>query len=156
MFIECVKNNGTEYLRLVTGQRVIDKFGKKTVRKKIELNIGPLSRYDDGKPDYLRRLRDSFKNGKPLIKSLKPFVKGEDTLKEEYNLKLMEGDPFCIGHPKLYSHVLIERILEELGLISVVTSYKTQTKIEFDIAGFLRLLVYGRILKPESKIATSR
>lgn len=156
MFIECVKNNGTEYLRLVTGQRVIDKFGKKTVRKKIELNIGPLSRYDDGKPDYLRRLRDSFKNGKPLIESLKPFVKGEDTLKEEYNLKLMEGDPFCIGHPKLYSHVLIERILEELGLISVVTSYKTQTKIEFDIAGFLRLLVYGRILKPESKIATSR
>jgi transposase len=156
MFVECVKNNGIEYLRLVTGKRVTDESGKKTIRKKIELNIGPLSRYDDGKPDYVQRLKDSFKNGEPLIESLKPFVSTEESNKEIYNVRLTEGDPNCIGHPKLYSHILIERILEELGLISLVSSYKAQTKIEFDIAGFFRLLIYGRLLKPESKISTSR
>ena len=156
MFVECVKNNGIEYLRLVTGKRVTDESGKKTIRKKIELNIGPLSRYDDGKPDYVQRLKDSFKNGEPLIESLKPFVSTEESNKEIYNVRLTKGDPNCIGHPKLYSHILIERILEELGLISLVSSYKAQTKIEFDIAGFFRLLIYGRLLKPESKISTSR
>lgn len=156
MFVECFNNNGIPYLCLVTGKRITDKNGKKSTRKKVELNIGPLSRYDDGKPNYIQRLKDSFKNGNPLIDSLRPFVDQEDLPKEEYNIKLVEGDPFCIGHPKLYAHSLIERILDELGLISLVSSYKAKTKIEFDVAGFFRLLVYGRILKPESKIATSR
>jgi transposase len=156
MFIECVKNNGTKYLRLATGQRITDSNGVRTIRKKVEFNIGPLSKYDDGKPDYLKRLRDSFKNGNPLIESLLPFTNVTDPAKEKYSFALSEGDPFCVGHPKLYSHILIERILEELGLISAIASYKTQTKIEYDIVGFLRLLIYGRILKPESKIATSR
>lgn len=156
MFVECINNNGTKYLRLVSGKRVIGKHGKKTTRKIVELNIGPLARFDDGKPDYVQRLKDSFKNGNPLIESLRPFVNQEDLPKEQYNIKLEEGDPFCIGHPKLYSHCLIERILEELGLISLMSSYKVKTKIEFDVAGFFRLLVYGRLLKPESKIATSR
>ena len=35
---------------------------------------GLLSRHDDGEPDYLLRLRESFRAGKPLIKELEPYV----------------------------------------------------------------------------------
>ncbi|MGI6767742.1 MAG: IS1634 family transposase [Bacilli bacterium] len=152
MFVEVFNNNGIKYLRLVEGIRIINK-GKPSVRKKVLLNIGPLSRFDDGKPDYVKRLKESFKNGKPLIDSLLPFV-DKNSLKEEYNIFLSEGNPDCIGHPKLYSHSLLERILEELGLTSLISSYKAHTKIKFDLLGFFRLLVYGRVLSPASKFST--
>jgi len=153
MFVEVFNNNGTKYLRLVEGIRIINEKGKPSVRKKVLLNIGPLSRFDDGNPDYVKRLKESFKNGKPLIDSLLPFVDA-DKLKDEYSFLLSEGDPDCIGHPKLYSHSLLERILEEIGLISLFSSYKAHTKIKFDLLGFFRLLVYGRVLNPVSKFST--
>ena len=42
--------------------------------KNVLLNIGPLDRFDDGQPDYLERLRQSFKDGAPLIPELLPYV----------------------------------------------------------------------------------
>ena len=74
MYIECCKNNGTDYLRLVKSQRVLNAAGIKTARKKTILNIGPLSRFDDGKPDYVERLKKSYKAGNPLIPELKPYL----------------------------------------------------------------------------------
>lgn len=153
MFVEKVKNNGIDYLRLVQGVRTNDKFGNKTIRKKTILNIGPLSKYDDNKPDYMQRLKSSFKNGNPLIDSLRPYCDGTKSY-EEYKFNITEGSPECIGHPKLYSHCLIEQILDELGIISVITAYKSFSKIEYDLTGFIRLLLYGRILDPVSKIST--
>ena len=44
--------------------------------------------------------------------------------------------------------------MKELGLIDLFAHYKSIYKIEFDLTGFIRLLVYGRILNPASKIAT--
>ena len=153
MFVEVFNNNGIKYLRLVEGIRIINDKGRPSVRKKVLLNIGPLSKFDDGKSDYVKRLKESFKNGKPLIASLLPFVNSTN-LKEEYSFLLSEGDPDCIGHPKLYSHSLLERILEELGLVSLFASYKALTKIKFDLLGFFRLLTYGRVLSPASKFST--
>ena len=85
MFIECYKNNGIPYLRLVRSVRRPSKSDpqKITSYKHTELSIGPLSRFDDGKPDYVKRLKDSFKQGKPLIDSLKPFC-GEPIVPEEH------------------------------------------------------------------------
>ena len=74
MHIEVANNNGTKYLKLARCHRGTNSKGKKTILKQTILNIGPLSRYDDGKPDYLQRLRASFRAGKPLIKELEPFV----------------------------------------------------------------------------------
>lgn len=154
MFVEVCKNNGIDYLRLVNGIRVDGKNGNKTVRKKVILNIGPLSKFDDGKPDYVKRLKESFKNGNPLIDSLLPFV-DKDSFSETYSFTIQKGDPFCFGETKLYSHVLLEKLLDELGIISLFSSYKGFTKIEFDLVGFFRLLTYGRILNPTSKINTT-
>ena len=115
------------------------------------LNIGPLSKFDDGKPNYFERLKESFKNGSPIIDSLKPFCEKTQPL-EHYRLEYTEGDPYLIGSPKLFSHILIEQIIKELGLIDLFTHYKAQYKIEYDLTGFIRLLIYGRLLNPASKI----
>ncbi len=72
MYVEAFKNNGTPYLRLVRSDRVTNKKGIKTATKTVVLNIGPLSRFDDGLPDYVDRLKKSFKAGTPLIPALQP------------------------------------------------------------------------------------
>lgn len=155
MYIEKTKNNGIDYLRLVKSQRIINSKGIKTATKSVVYNIGPLSRFDDGEPDYIERLKQSFKKGKPLIPELQRFC-SDPLPKEHYDIHFEEGDPDCIGHPKLISHILLERILEEIGMTYYFQHYKNYTKAQFDLLGFFRLLVYGRILNPASKIATVR
>ena len=57
MYVEKFNNNGTPYLRLVESKRIPNKDGIKMPKKTVVFNIGPLSRFDDGEPDYLQRLR---------------------------------------------------------------------------------------------------
>ena len=152
MFIEKIKNNGKDYLRLVHAVRKPNKDGLMVSTKKVLLNIGPLSRFDDGQPDYLERLKRSFKAGDPLIPSLKPYCTQQPPA-ETFRLTFQEGSPDCFGHPKLFSHLLLERILEELGLNTFFSSYKGFTKLEYDVYGFAKLLIFGRLLDPASKSA---
>ena len=153
MFVECYKNHGVETLRLVEGKSGVSKNGKRTVTKRVVLTLGPLHRFDDGKPDYVKRLKQSFVDGDPLIDALLPYCSNEN-VKKQYKFTYNTGDPHCIGETKLYAHCLIDRILEELGLIATINSYKSFSKIKFDVLGLFRLLVYGRILNPASKAAT--
>lgn len=155
MYVECFTNNGKPYLRLVQSVRITKPDGKKVPQKQVVFNIGPLDRYDDGQPDYVERLKKSFKAGNPLIQELIPYCSGEKT-EETYHFSIREGSPDCFGHPRLFSHLLLERILEELGIQYFFASYKGFTKIEYDIYGFARLLIFGRILNPASKCATVR
>jgi len=155
MFIDLCSNNGKPYIRLVNSIRVKNSDGYKVPQKKVILNIGPLARYDDGQPDYLGRLRKSFKAGEPLIPTLAPYCSHEKPM-ETYRFSLAEGSPDCFGNPKLFSHQLLEKILEELGLNTFFSSYKGFTKLEYDVYGFAKLLVFGRLLNPASKSATVR
>jgi transposase len=155
MFVETVKNSGKDYLRLAKSVRVRNKNGYKVSQKEVILNIGPLSRFDDGLPDYVGRLKKSFKAGNPLIPALLPYC-DEEKPAETYRFSFSEGSPDCFGHPKLFSHLLLEKILEELGLNTFFSSYKGFTKIEYDVYGFAKLLIFGRLLKPASKCATVR
>lgn len=154
MRLEISNNNGTRYIRVVKSIWV-EQNGKKVSRKKIIKNIGSISKFDDGLPNYEERLRESFLSGKPLIPELLPYIPKDQPL-ETYAFRITEGSPECIGHPKNYSYCLIEKILEELDIIQVITSYKSFSKIQFDLLGYFRLLIYGRILNPASKIATVR
>ena len=47
-------------------------------------------------------------------------------------------------------------MMEELGLNTFFSSYKRFTKLEYDVYGFAKLLVFGRLLNPASKSATVR
>lgn len=154
MRLEIANNNSTKYVRVVESVWV-EKNGKMVTRKRIIKNIGPLSRFDDGEPDYEKRLRDSYLEGHPLIPDLIPFVPKCQPLRK-YTFQIMEGSPECFGHPKLFAHCLIERILEDLEINQVIRSYKGFSRIKFDLLGYFRLMVYGRILNPASKIATVR
>ena len=155
MFVEQIKNNGKPYLRLVHAVRKANKNGDMVSSKQVLLNIGPLDRFDDGQPDYVDRLKKSFKAGNPLIPALLPFCSSPKST-ETYRFTIQEGSPDCFGHPKLFCHLLLERILEELGLRNFFSSYKGFTKIEYDVYGFARLLIFGRLLNPTSKCATVR
>ncbi|WP_295085853.1 IS1634 family transposase [Ruminococcus sp.] len=153
MFVECYKNHGIETLRLVEGKSGTSKNGKRTVTKRVILTLGPLHRFDDGKPDYVKRLKQSFVDGNPLIDALLPYCSTEN-VRKQYKFTFNAGDPHCFGETKIYSHCLIDRILEELGVNAAINSYKSFSKIKYDVLGLFRLLVYGRILNPASKAAT--
>ncbi len=155
MYVESFKNNGIPYLRLVRSDRVTNKKGIKTATKTVVLNIGPLSRYDDGQPNYVDRLKKSFKAGNPLIPVLLPYCEREQPA-ETYPTQMTEGSLECFGHPRLFSHVLLERMLEELGLNTFFSSYKSFTKLQYDVYSFAKLLTFGRLLNPASKAATVR
>jgi transposase len=153
MFIDLFKNNGIAYLRLAQSYRAKNDKGQKTARKTVVLNIGPLAKFDDGQPDYVARLRKSFHTGKPLIASLAPYC-AREAPREAYAFNFEEGDTACFGASKIFSHVLIERILEELGLMAFFASYKNFTKIQYNVYSFVKLMVFGRLLNPASKMAT--
>lgn len=155
MYVECFTNNGKPYLRLVQSVRVTNKSGLKVSQKQVVYNIGPLDRFDDGLPDYVERLKKSFKAGNPLIPALLPYC-SQEPVREVYRFSINEGSPDCFGHPKLFSHLFLERILEDLGLNTFFSSYKGFTKLEYDVYGFAKLLIFGRLLNPASKAATVR
>ena len=156
MFIECYKNNGIPYLRLVRSVRKPSKSNpdKITSYKHTELSIGPLSRFDDGKPDYVKRLKESFKAGQPLIASLKPYC-SEPIVPSEHGLAEAE-DIFSrsFAHPRYCAQILLDPIFKGLGLAELMASIKHNSKIKYDLVNYVRLLIYGRILEPASKLAT--
>ena len=115
MFIGVNRCNGRKYLRLVNSIRIKNSDGYAVPRQQTILNIGFLDKFDDGQPDYLERLRKSFQAGQPLIAALQPYC-DDETPREKYTFSFEEGESACVGTPKLFSHVIIERILEELGL----------------------------------------
>ena len=154
MFIEKFKNNGYDYLRLTETIRYTNEKGVRTVRKKYIYNIGPMSKYDDGLPNYHERLKESFKAGKPLIPELLPYVDKEQRPREQYDITFTQGDPDCFGKVKLYSHVLIEKILNELGLVTLINSYKRTTKYDFDFTRLCQVKCVNKsinIVKPRVK-----
>lgn len=154
MFVECVKNNGTDYLRLVQGVRVTNKNGYRTSQKKVVLCIGPLAKFDDGQPDYIGRLKKSFRAGAPLIPALEPYCDANAAPAQTYHFTMQEGSPECVGHPRLFCHLLLEKMLEELGIRAFFSSYKSFKKLKYDVYGFAKLLIFGRLLNPDSKYAT--
>ena len=121
MFIDVFMNNGKPYLRLMESKRVENDKGVKVSRKSVVEYIGPLNKFDDGQPDYLERLRKSYRAGVPLIPILESYCIDAKP-REKYRFTFEEGDPNCFGESKLISHLLIERIMKEIGLRNLFAS----------------------------------
>ena len=152
MHIELFTVRNRPYLRLVESRRRMSCNGKPISGKRLVLSLGPLAKHDDGKPGYLDRLRQSFREGKPLIEALGPYV--GDTPREEWDIKFREGDDGCNGEPKRLAACVLDPVFSALGLDQLFASVKHASKIRYDLQGLVRLLVYGRILEPASKCAT--
>ena len=71
MFLDISNNNGTKYIRVCESVRIQDKNTNKSVpKKKTVINIGPVTRFDDGKPDFIARLKASYAAGNPILEEL--------------------------------------------------------------------------------------
>ena len=150
MHIESFKLNGKPYLRLAESYKTRD---MKYPAKRVVYNIGPLDKFDDQQPDYLERLRQSFALGKPLIPELEQYVSTKVKPKT-YTLTFTEGTNDCVAVPKLFIDLIFNAYMEELGLRQLFARIKSDSKFQYDLLGFIKLIVYGRILKPASKYAT--
>lgn len=152
MHIELFTVRNRPYLRLVESRRRMSRNGKPISGKRLVLSLGPLAKHDDGKPGYLDRLRQSFREGRPLIEALGPYV--GDAPREEWDIKFRDGDDGCNGEPKRLAACVLDPVFSALGLDQLFASVKHASKIRYDLQGLVRLLVYGRILEPASKCAT--
>lgn len=89
----------------------------------IHINVGPVDKFDDGQPNFIQRLRDSFDAGLPIIKELESYVNKKQP-KEVYNFRILASTDECVGEPKLFACSSFDYILEEIGLSSYIRSYK--------------------------------
>lgn len=152
MHVEQYWSNSRAYLRLVSGKRMKDSQGRAIIGKRVVLSLGALAKHDDGKPDYLKRLRESFSEGKPLIKELEPYV--DQAPVRKWTVTFERGDAKCIGEPKRMAPCVLDPVFRALGLDELFASVKCASRIKYDLTGIVRLLTYGRIIDPDSKWST--
>jgi transposase len=152
MHIECFKLNGVDYLRLAESFAV-QVNGQTRQKKRVVLNIGPMKRFDDGAPEYLARLRLSFRQGEPLISSLGAYVKRAlpDLVALSFDRNSTKD---CESDPKNIGYFLLDALFDALGVGDVLALHKSRAGLRYDINGLARLLVLSRALRPASKIST--
>lgn len=153
MYINLFNNNKIPYLRLVDNASKVNENGEFYKTKKVLLNLGPLSKFDDGLPNYVDRLKQSFKDGTPLIPELLPFVVIDEKSEPESTITLTKYGSQSF-YSKLYTNEFLDKLLDTLGLPQFLTRYKSDNDIQWDLLGIFRLLTFGRILNPTSKYAT--
>ncbi len=140
--IECVKNNGKPYLRLAESRYIKD-IGRQ--KKFVIKNLGPLSKFDDGKPDFLNRLREKFKKGEINFDGI------------TYYSNLPSKNTFEIDNDQNYielkniGFLFLQSVYNSLGISQLLNQIKSSSKIEYDLNGLTKLFVFGRILNPKSK-----
>ena len=155
MYIDCVKNSGKPYLRVAESYSIqVD--GVRKNRKRTIRNIGPLSRFDDGKPDFLARLKKSFLDGEPIIDGLDDLLEGKPGSRKVVIEFDRDDEAASMSHPKNIGYFLLDGLYDGLGIYDVLSKHKSQSKIEYDLNGLAKLLIFGRILCPDSKIETYR
>ncbi len=145
MYLDCFKNCGKPYLRIMQCYyNNID--GKVKVTRKTIKNLGPLDKYDDGKPDFLKRFREQFKNGElEFCNDLEIPNKVEKIDISKINFSLS---------PKNLGYLVLNSIYDQLGIYDLLRRIKSDSRIKYDLNGITKLLVFGRILNPESKKRT--
>jgi len=143
--IECYKNHGIDYLRISEAIYIPE---LKKQRKITIKNIGPLFKYDDGKPDFLKRFREKWKNGELNFDGLTYSTKtpAKNIFEFDNNQNYVEL--------KNIGYFFLNAIFEKLEISSVLNKIKSDSKIEYDLNGLTKLLVFGRILEPQSKKKT--
>ena len=143
--IECVKNNSKPYLRIAESRYVKD-IGRH--KKFVIKNLGPLSKFDDGKPDFLKRFREKFKNGEIDFDGITYYsnLPTKRTFEIDNDMNYIEL--------KNIGFLFLQSVYNSLGISQLLNQIKSDSKIEYDLNGLTKLLVFGRILNPQSKKKT--
>ena len=152
MYLDCFNCHGKPYLRIVENYHTVENGVKKQKRKTIK-NLGYLDQYDDGQPDFLKRMKEQLKNGELKID-------GIDSSEFRARAKLFTNElykeegfhPYL--DPKNIGYLFLENVYNQLGIYDLMRNIKSKSKIEYDLNGLLKLLVFERILNPQSKKST--
>jgi len=153
MHIDCFMNNGKPYLRVAESYSVRENGVRKN-RKRTVRNIGPVSRFDDGGPDFLGRLKRSFKEGHPIIDGLDDLT-GDAPPAQKFTIEFDRGSAIdSFSDPKNIGYFLLDSLFDSLGLYEILSLHKSRRKISYDLTGLSKLLVFGRLLSPDSRLGT--
>jgi transposase len=134
MFIKRIKkNNGRTHLYLVEGYRVNGKIKHRTVD-----SIGILEELEKMYPneDVIEMLTQKYKINYDKITIDFATMSKERTL------------------IKNYGYYILEALYEKVGISAFVRAYMRGLNVEYDLDEMLKLLVFSRILYPESKLRT--
>lgn len=140
--IECVRNNGKPYLRLAES-RYNRELGRQ--KKFVIKNIGPLSKFDDGKPNFLETFREKFKNGEIDFDGIKYYSK----IPVKKLFEIDDNNNYITL--KNIGYFFLESLYNKLGINDTLRLAKSRSKIEYDLNGIAKLLIFDRILHPSSK-----
>jgi transposase len=69
----------------------------------------------------------------------------------EYDLN---DEKNCYCSPKNIGYFLLDSLFDALGIYDVLNKHKSMTKIAYDLNGLAKLMVFGRVLEPDSKFGT--
>lgn len=147
--IELVKNNGKPYLRIAES-RYIKEIGRQ--KKFVLKNLGPLSKFDDGEPNFLERFREKFKNGEIDFDGFSYYNKTQKNYSYEFDFDKNNPTAYSVKFNNL-GYIFIEHIYNVLGINKTLNLEKSRTKIKYDLNGLTKLLVINRLLDPSSKKA---
>ena len=152
MYLDCFKNCNKPYLRVVHNFYVTSNGKHKQQRMTIK-NLGPLSNYDDGKPDLLIRLREKFKQGK--LVDLDELEKELDKKAPKKRKIHIDRDKINFDlNPKNIGYFFLNALYCRLGINEILNRIKSDSRIKYDLNGIVKLLVFGRVLNPKSKKRT--
>jgi len=151
IFLDCFKNNGYDYLRIVDGKRYRKGDGTISNKRTTVKNLGHLKNFDDGKGEgLLFRLREQFKN-----RTLDIGMDYNQIFTEiNEKAKKVIANPITILEPKNLGSLFLDNIFNQLDISQFLNETKSKSKINYDLNGITKLLVFGRILEPNSKKKT--
>lgn len=133
-FIKTTTNKeGRTHVYLVEGYR---KDGK--VKQRILQKFGLLDKLEKEEPNILERLKRDAKAG---------LLTEDKMLTVNYNLLAPINEP-----DKSYGWMVLDQLFEELNISTFLKTLKN--KADYDLSQVLKLLVFQRILNPNSKFAT--
>ena len=138
MFLKQSKSHNKIYLSFVQGYR--DKSGKikhKTIKK--------LGFLDDLKKEY----EDPISHFKKIAKQKSDEEIREYTIKN-LNTKLIDN----VDSRKNLGYIILKYIYNELNIQSFFKDKNKKLKVEYSLNDIFKLLVFSRILYPNSKLAT--
>jgi len=150
IFLDCFKNNGYEYLRIVDGRRIKKEDGTISNKRITIKNLGHLKKFDDGQGDgLLLRVREQFKN-----RTLDIGMDYDELFEKKVEEKIVIRNPVSKLDPKNIGYFFLDNLFNKLGISEVIRKYKSDKVVDYDILGLSKLLVFGRTLNPGSKKAT--
>ncbi|MDQ0258120.1 transposase [Evansella vedderi] len=147
MFLRKMKNKktGRTYLSIVHSYR--DKVTKKTKSKTIE-SLGYLDELEKQYEDPISYFEEKVSE----------MNKKQETVSSPITLSINRGERVQTdgSNRKNLGYAALSKIYHELGIHTFLTNRQRHTKNDYDANSIMKLLIFGRLLNPGSKMKTYR